>query len=259
MRQHGNFNCRYRKKIFVVDHTLKKIEFGNDQIPNRLVPHDQYIQLSVADNGTGMTQSIQKKIFDPYFTTKEVGKGTGLGLAVVYGIIMEHKGDIKVYSKRGKGTAFNVYFPLMNKSTKPISADQVQNLGTGTERILLVDDEISVANLEGQMLSRLGYQVTEQTNSFVAFNEFKTNPENFDLVISDMTMPNMTGDQLAKEILSIKPDIPIIICTGFSERINKNQAEKLGIKGYLMKPVVKSDMAQMVRKVLDEAKNHKGN
>ncbi len=243
------------EKNGVIEITLKKIELKNGEIPNSLLHADQYIQLSVADNGAGMPQSIQKKIFDPYFTTKEMGKGTGLGLAVVYGIIKEHNGDIKVYSEEGKGSTFNVYLPLMKTTATPDLDNHSSMLPTGTEKILLVDDEISVAKLECQMLSRLGYQVTEQTNSFVALNEFKTNPENFDLVISDMTMSNMTGDQLAREILSIKPDMPIIICTGFSERVNKEQAEVIGVKGFLKKPVGKLAMAQMVRNVLDKAKN----
>ncbi|MCP3940219.1 MAG: response regulator [Desulfobacteraceae bacterium] len=152
-------------------------------------------------------------------------------------------------------TTFNVYLPLMNKSSEITIVDNVAKAATGTESILLVDDEVSVAKLEGQILSRLGYQVTVKINSKDALNAFKKNPESFDLVISDMTMPNITGDQLAKEILSINPNIPILICTGFSERINKEQAEMIGVKGFLMKPVVKVDMAQMVRKVLDEAKN----
>jgi PAS domain S-box-containing protein len=245
-----------KDKNGIIDVKLKKIELENGEIPDSLLPPDQYIQLSVADNGAGMAKSIQNKIFDPYFTTKEVGKGTGLGLAVVHGIVKEHNGDIKVYSEEGKGSTFHVYLPLMKINATPVLDSQSLKLPTGTERILLVDDEISVAKLEGQMLSRLGYQVTKQTNSSEAFSEFKTNPENFDLVISDMTMPNMTGDQLAKKILSIKPDMPIIICTGFSERVNKEQAEVIGVKGFLMKPVGKYDMAQMVRKILDEAKNY---
>ena len=144
---------------------------------------------------------------------------------------------------------------MIKTNAVPVLDNQSLKLPTGTEKILLVDDERPVAKLEGLMLSRLGYHVTEQTNSFVALNEFKTNPENFDLVISDMTMPNMTGDQLAREILSIKPAMPIIICTGFSERVNKEQAEVIGVKGFLMKPVGKYDMAQMVRNVIDAAKN----
>ncbi|MCP4670529.1 MAG: response regulator, partial [Desulfobacula sp.] len=124
----------------------------------------------------------------------------------------------------------------------------------GTEKILLVDDEVSVAKLESKILSRLGYLVTVETKSIDALKVFRSNPDFYNLVISDMTMPDMTGDQLAKEILATKPDIPIIICTGFSERINKEQAEIIGVKGLLMKPVVKSEMANMVRKVLDESK-----
>ena len=243
-----------KDKNGIIEVTLKKIELKNGEIPGSLLPPDQYIQLSIADNGAGMTQSIQNKIFDPYFTTKEKGKGTGLGLAVVYGIIKEHKGDIKVYSEERKGSTFNVYLPLMKINTTPVLDNQSLKIPIGIESILLVDDEVSVAKLEGQMLSRLGYHLTVETNSEDALNTFKSNPSSFDLVISDMTMPNMTGDQLTKEILAIKPDTLIIICTGFSERLNKEQAEVLGIKGFLMKPVVKSDMAQMVRKVLDESK-----
>ena len=212
--------------------------------------------MSVSDNGTGISQSTIHKIFEPYFTTKEKGKGTGLGLAIVYGIVKEHKGEIKVYSEVGKGTTFNVYLPLIKKPSEIAIVDNlITRAAIGTESILLVDDEVSVAKLEGQMLSRLGYQVTVKTNSGDALNVFRSNPNSFDLVISDMTMPDMTGDQLSKKILSIKPDIPIIICTGFSARINKEQAELIGVKGFLMKPVIKFDMAQMVRNVLDESKN----
>ena len=234
--------------------TLKQIILGKGELPDSSLEQGQYIVLSVSDTGAGIEPDILGKIFAPYFTTKKKGKGTGLGLAVVFGIMKEHQGDIKVHSELGKGTTFNVYFPLMKKSAKTVSADQVQKFEPGTERILLVDDEISVVKLEGQMLSRLGYRVTEHTKSLDALEIFKANPDNFDLVITDMTMPNMTGDQFAKAILSIKPDIPVIICTGFSERINKEHAEIIGVKGFLMKPVVKFDMAQMVRKVLNKAK-----
>ena len=154
----------------------------------------------------------------------------------------------------GKGTTFNVYLPLMKKSDETISTEKVLNKLTGTERILLVDDEESVVRLEKQMLERLGYNVSALSNSLEALETFNSNPDGYDLVISDMTMPNMTGDQLAQELMSIREDIPVIICTGFSERINKEQAEAHKVKGFLMKPVVKSEMAQMVRKVLDEVK-----
>lgn len=214
-----------------------------------------YAVLSVSDTGHGISEDLIGKIFDPYFTTKEQGKGTGLGLAVVYGIVKEHKGKIKVYSETGKGTTFDIYLPLMEKFDGTEALMKTEGCQGGNERILLVDDEESVARLEAQMLTRLGYNVTFHVSSYKALGAFQNNPDAFDLIITDMTMPEMTGDQLAIEILLIKPDIPIIICTGFSERINKEQAENIGLKGFLMKPVVKSDMAKMVRKVLDEAQN----
>ena len=236
-----------------IDIELKGIIIEENDLSDEELLPGKYVRLSVSDSGIGMAQSTINKIFEPYFTTKGKGKGTGLGLAVVYGIVKEHKGNIKVYSEIGKGTTFSIYLPLMEKTTEAVSTEQASELKTGTERILLVDDEVSVAKLEGQMLSRLGYQVTIKISSSDALNTFKANPDSFELVISDMTMPNMTGDQLAKELLLLKADIPIIICTGFSEKINKEQAEMLGVKGFLMKPVVKSAMAQMVRNVLDEA------
>ena len=233
---------------------LKEIILDNDDLKDSPLQPGQYAMLSVSDDGVGIPKEIMNNIFEPYFTTKEKGKGTGLGLAVVYGILTEHKGDIKVYSEVGKGTTFNVYLPLMKKSTESISTETVLDKLTGTERILLVDDEKSVVRLEKQMLERLGYNVSALSNSLEALETFNSNPDGYDLVISDMTMPNMTGDQLAIKLMSIRPDIPIVICTGFSERINKEQAEAHKVKGFLMKPVVKSEMAQMVRKVLDEAK-----
>jgi len=238
----------------VIDIELKEVTLEENELPDSELLSGEYVRLSVSDNGTGMTQNTINNIFEPYYTTKKKGKGTGLGLAVVYGIVKEHNGDIKVYSELGEGSTFHIYLPLMEKTSKIETADQAASIEAGTEKILLVDDEKSVAKLEGKMLSRLGYLVTEKTKSSEALNTFKMNPENFDLVITDMTMPDMTGDQLAKEILSIKPNTPIIICTGFSERINKEQAEIIGVKGFLMKPVEKSDMAKMVREVLDEAK-----
>jgi len=243
-----------QKKSGVISVQLKQITLDYGEIADISLEQGQYIVLTISDTGAGIEPNILGKIFEPYFTTKKQGKGTGLGLAVVFGIVKEHQGDIKVYSEIGKGTTFNVYLPLMKKSTKTVSTDQIQILETGTERILLVDDEISVVKLESQMLSRLGYRVNKQLKSLDALKIFKANPDNFDLVITDMTMPDMTGDQLAKELMSIRPDIPIMICTGFSERISKEQAETNKVKGFLMKPVIKSEMAQMVRRVLDEAK-----
>ena len=210
--------------------------------------------LSISDTGKGISPEILDKIFDPYFTTKEQGKGTGLGLAVVHGIVQEHRGQIKVNTEIGKGTSFNVYIPLMDKRDTYETIEGRADHPAGNERILLVDDEESIAKLEKLMLERLGYQVTIRNSSPDALQTLKFSAESFDLVITDMTMPNMTGDKLAKEMIALRPDLPIIICTGFSERINQEKAEAFGIKGFLMKPVVKSDLAQMVRKVLDESK-----
>ena len=233
---------------------LKEITLQDNELPDSALQSGQYVKLSVSDNGIGMSQNISHNIFEPYFTTKKQGKGTGLGLAVVYGILTEYKGDIKVYSEVGKGTTFEVHLPLMNKSAEAISTETVIDEQKGTERLLLVDDEESVVRLEKQMLERLGYTVSAFSYSLEALEAFKSNPDSYDLVISDMTMPNMTGDQLALELMSVRPDIPVIICTGYSERINKEQSEANKVKGFLIKPVVKSEMAQMVRKVLDDSK-----
>ncbi len=184
----------------------------------------KYAKLSVSDNGVGISRNVISNIFEPYFTTKD----------------------------QGKGTTFNVYLPLIKKSAETIANDRVLVLPTGTERLLLVDDEESVVRLEKQMLERLGYKVVAQSSSIDALELFKANPDDYDLVVSDMTMPNMPGDKLAKEVLILRSDMPIIICTGFNERINKDQAESIGVKGFLMKPVVRSEMAQVVIKVLDE-------
>nr|WP_320192744.1 transporter substrate-binding domain-containing protein [uncultured Desulfobacter sp.] len=233
--------------------TLKETTGETGELPDSDIQSDKYAVLSVSDTGHGMSRDIQNKIFDPYFTTKKHGKGTGLGLSVVHGIVSEHGGTITVSSEIDKGTKFHVYLPLMDQTIEPVTINTLKIPHGKGERILLVDDEESVANLEKQILERLGYQVNHRINSVEAFEAFAADASRFDLVVTDMSMPNMTGDQLAKEMLAIRPDIPIIICTGFSERVNKEQAKSLGVKGFLMKPVVKSNMAQMVRSVLDEA------
>ncbi|WP_319548409.1 PAS domain S-box protein [Desulfogranum marinum] len=213
-----------------------------------------YAVLQVSDTGSGMSKELIGKIFDPYFTTKEQGKGTGLGLAVVHGIVKGHGGAIKVDSEIGKGTTFDIYLPLMEK---PIACQTLVDRGAierGNERILLVDDEEAIVTLELRMLERLGYKVTSRVSCIEALELFKEKSHSFDLVISDMAMPKMAGDILAKELKAIRPDIPIIICTGFSERIREDNMQKIGINGLLMKPVLKSDLAKVVRKVLDESK-----
>lgn len=233
---------------------LKEVDIRFGQLPEGDLLPGRYALLSVSDTGIGIDPAIRDKIFEPYFTTKEQGKGTGLGLAVVYGIVKEHQGDIRVTSELGKGTMFKVYLPIMAQAERIPSVEENADSLVGHEHILLVDDEEAIAKLEKQMLERLGYKVTMRVNSLEALQAFKNKPGSFDLVISDMTMPNMTGDMLAREVMAIRPNIPIIICTGFSERLDQEKAAIIGIKGFLLKPIIKSDMGKIVRKVLDETK-----
>lgn len=232
---------------------LKQVNVKKHDVSEVALHNSDCLVLTVSDNGEGVKEGLKEKIFEPYFTTKEIGQGTGLGLAVVCGIIKEHGGDIIIQSKEGEGTSVNVYLPLMVDDCKIESHHgELSTLPKGTERILFVDDEKPITNLVKQMLERLGYHVTVFTSSEEALNSFKENPESYDLVISDLSMPYMTGDQLSRELLVIKPNIPIIICTGFSEKIDEDIAKSIGIKAVLMKPPVKSDLSKMIRKVLDE-------
>lgn len=240
-----------------IEITLKEVKLQKNAQEGFLLPSGRYAQLTVTDNGGGIHPDNLNKIFEPYFTTKGKGRGTGLGLSVVFGIIKEHKGDIKVYSEINKGTTFTVYLPLIKNSVERSSFEHVEKLPSGTERILLVDDEKSIVRLETKMLERLGYTITSCSDSLEALKTFEAEPSAYDLIITDMTMPRMTGDQLAAKILSLRSNMPIIVCTGFSENMSKKHAESLGIKGYLMKPVIKSEVAKMVRKILDASKRIK--
>lgn len=210
-----------------------------------------FILLTVSDTGRGMPPEVLERIFDPFFTTKKKGEGTGMGLSVVHGIVKSHGGTIIVESTPGAGATFSVYLPAIETDGVP-QENSVNLMVTGTERILFVDDEAFQGDIGRQMLERLGYQVTTQTNSLDALTLFRKNPEAFDLVITDMTMPNMTGDILAQKMMSVRPDIPIIVCTGYSERINKKKVKEMGIKKLAMKPVVMQDIADMIRRVLDD-------
>ncbi len=232
--------------------SLKETGSGGEGLSGKLHEPERLAMLSISDTGCGIEPEVMDKIFEPYFTTKKQGKGTGLGLSVVYGIVKAYKGDIKVFSEIGKGTTFLIYLPIMEQPYEIKEAEPWNKNPAGTETILLVDDEESIVRLEKKILERLGYQVISRTGSVEALEAFRHDPEIFDLVITDMAMPKMTGENLAGELLSIRPDIPIIVCTGFSERINSERIKALGIKGLLMKPVIKSDMINMVRRVLDE-------
>ena len=209
-----------------------------------------YIRLGVSDTGHGMPAEVKARIFDPFFTTKERGKGTGMGLAVVHGIVKSHRGAITVKSEPGKGTTFEVFLPVSPNIVK-ITTDAGVELPTGNERILFVDDELALVDLGRQMLERLGYSVESLTSSTEALVLFKTRPDEFDLVITDMTMPNLTGEKLAGELMKIRADVPVILCTGFSEQITEERAKGLGIKEFILKPLLMNKLAGTVRAVLD--------
>lgn len=210
-----------------------------------------YLDLAISDTGCGMDEHTQSKIFDPFFTTKELGKGTGLGLSVVHGIIKQHRGDITVESTLGQGTVFHVYLPVIDKP-KSVAPDVVLNdVPRGTERILLVDDEADVVNMMRRMLESLGYFITSFTSSTEALETYSAQPDQFDLVITDMTMPGMTGEILAKKMMHIRPDLPIILCTGFSETMDEEMTVSLGISKFLLKPILKKQLAKTVREVLE--------
>ncbi len=234
---------------------LKQVELAGDDAGGSELKPGPYVRLSVSDDGCGIDPEAVDKIFDPYFTTKEQGKGTGLGLSVVYGIVKEHGGGIRVSSRIGKGSAFRVHLPLSEKPAQEQAAEKAEVHPTGDERILLVDDEEAIVRLEARILERLGYRVTVCTGSIEALALCRSDPDAFDLVVTDMTMPGMTGSRMAEEMMAVRPDIPVIVCTGFSERMNKEKAEAMGIKGFLMKPVVKAEMAGTIRSVLDEARS----
>ena len=234
--------------------TLKEAEFTMEDLINPSMVPGLHVCLMVTDTGPGMHQSVLDRIFEPYFTTKEEGRGTGLGLAVVHGIVKSHGGHIGVVSKPGMGTEFRVYLPAIKfqETAQQVGIDLP--IQKGTERILLVDDEDVIVQMIRQILERLGYHVTARISSTDALEAFRTHPDKFDLVITDMTMPNMTGDKLAGELIKIRSDIPVILCTGFSERMPEEKAAFLGIKGFLLKPVVMKNLADTIREVLDKKK-----
>jgi signal transduction histidine kinase/CheY-like chemotaxis protein len=231
---------------------LKEININYEQSLERVgIKIGKHIELTVKDSGHGMDQQVMDRIFEPYYTTKEQGKGTGLGLSVIHGIVKNYAGDIVVSSQSGKGSTFKVYLPVIDEFEEEIETTAPSTEINGTERILLVDDEKQIIDIEQQILERLGYKVTPKTDSEEALEEFAAQPDRFDLVITDMTMPKMTGDQLAKRMMDIKPQIPVILCTGFNEAITEEKALAMGIDKFIMKPIIKDDLANTIRTVLD--------
>jgi len=236
----------------VLEVGIRNVEVENEDIgleyPN--VPPGHYVMLTIRDTGHGMSAGVVERIFDPYFTTKEKGEGTGLGLAVVHGIVKSYGGAITVYSEIGKGSAFYIYLPAIEKKVEE-EKETGEAIPTGHQRILFVDDEPSLVDIGRKMLGHLGHEVIIRTSSLEALEAFRNDPERFDLVISDKTMPQMTGFDLARELKQIRPDIPIILCTGFSDTTDSDKAKAMGISGLVMKPIVMREMAETIKRVSD--------
>jgi len=210
-----------------------------------------YVNLRVTDNGEGISSQVAEHIFEPFFTTKEKGQGTGMGLAVVHGIVKSHGGDIQVKSTPGEGSCFDVYLPVIKRDPEPAGVFVVESAPGGKEHILVVDDEIMLLDVAKTRLNSLGYQVTIEMDSHEALKRFAQSPDTYDLVITDMSMPKMAGDKMAKKMMAIRPDIPVIICTGFHEEISEETFVQKGFKRFLMKPIDFNDLALEIRMVLD--------
>lgn len=231
-----------------IDITMNDVRL--DDTFNPSIAPGKYLKLEVSDTGVGMTPDQQKHIFDPYFTTKQKGEGTGLGLSVVHGIVSESGGMITARSEINKGSTFSAYFPLID-SKAVVSLPTGKQPEGGREHIVLIDDEPTLLQIGTEFLEEIGYQVTAFNDSLDAVEHVQSDPDGVDLVITDMTMPGLTGDKLTQKLLKIRSDLPIILCTGFSRKITKQNARELGIKAFLTKPVELGDLSKAIRQVLD--------
>jgi nitrogen-specific signal transduction histidine kinase/CheY-like chemotaxis protein len=258
-------NAEYamRERGGILEVTLDEIRMDNEKLSAHLdLSPGNYLELTVADTGLGIDPAIMESIFDPFFTTKAAGEGTGLGLSVVHGIVKKHHGAINAYSEPGRGTVFKIFLPVLETI---ITTEEValQPIPRGTERILLIDDEPALTSVGRQMLESLGYEVVSRNDSSDALLTFETQPQDrrFDLVITDLTMPRMTGVELARRLLKRQPDLPIVLCTGFSEVMTPEVVGQIGVRALINKPVATRELGVTVRKVLDESRevtNEKG-
>jgi CheY-like chemotaxis protein len=223
-------------------------------LPDPEMEPGAYVKVTVKDTGTGMTEETMQRIFDPFFTTKGPGQGTGMGLAVVYGIVKNHGGAVTVQSEVGQGSIFDVFLPRVQKLEVKKEVPVTSKLPTGTERILFVDDEELLVEMARSALEGLGYRVTTAQHPTDAWNLFLEDPSRFDLIIADQTMPDTTGVTLAQKMLRVRKEMPIILCTGYSEMVSAEKAKEVGICEFVMKPVEKKELAEIIRRVLDQAK-----
>ena len=234
----------------ILDISLKSVDLSTEDLTKE--PHIQpgtFVKLTIADSGTGIAPEYLDKIFEPYFTTKEMGKGTGMGLSIVHGIVRDSGGFISCYSELGQGTVFHALLPALPNAAMAVT-EKEENLPRGDERILFVDDEPMIAEMSKVLLETLGYRVYALTDSSRALTVFRETPQRFDLVITDQTMPVLTGAELARELLQIRPELPIILCSGYSSTMTKEKAAAMGIRDFALKPLVKKEMAFLIRRVL---------
>ena len=222
-------------------------------LPPFELPKGNYLNLEIADNGCGMDEKTRKMIFEPYFTTKDKSSGTGLGLSVVHGIVQSHDGHINVYSEPGQGTTFRLYFPLLSDPELSAESEHIdQDFPRGSERLMLVDDEEEILLVCSEMLHSFGYETKTFSSSEVALQHFEENPERYDLVLTDMTMPHLTGDAFGQKVMALNPNVPVVICTGFSDRLDYKDSLDLGFAAYLTKPVEAGELLFAIRKALDD-------
>jgi CheY-like chemotaxis protein len=236
----------------VIEVTLKPVELDEHAAGyyTGILP-GPYVQLSVKDTGTGIPDDVIGRIFEPFFTTKEVGKGTGMGLAMVHGIVKRYKGDIKVYSEPGMGAVFHIVLPRA-QAAEVKSEAVAQEAPKGSESVLLVDDEAVLLDVGEKILGSLGYRVTVTGSAVEALEMFKKNPAAFDFVITDQTMPQLTGYELAQRLMEIRKDIPVILCTGYSDLVTAESASASGIQAFIIKPLNRLALAETIRQVLEK-------
>jgi CheY-like chemotaxis protein len=236
----------------IIEIGLEQIKLDSDSKTLPSLKAGKHIRLTIQDNGCGMPAEVKERIFEPFFTTKDIGQGTGLGLSVVYGIIQKHKGVINVISEPRKGSTFEIYFPIIEDRSLEQTTKTVKTFRKGEERILFVDDELSIAHLYKEFLNSCGYTVTISNNGMEAFEIFCDSPNNFDMVITDKGMPGMDGIQLTQNLLKVRPDLPVILLTGYGDLINDEKIRKVGFRDILTKPADFIEVSHALRHIFDE-------
>ena len=240
----------------ILDIRLQQSELATPLVlPHTTLQPGSYLQLSLVDTGCGMPQDVQERIFEPFFTTKPPGEGSGMGLSIVHSITASHQGAVTVKSAPGQGTSFDIYFPRLEEVAQSVEIPEMAT-STGNGRILFVDDEEAITRTAGQILDGLGYESIMTTSSEEALQLFRQNPNAFDAIVTDQIMPRLTGEDLARECLSLRPDLPMVVCTGFSQTFTEEKAKSMGVREYLMKPLSKDDLGHSLQRALAGGAGH---